>query len=176
MAEAGISIEIVGMNEWLKLLESMIAKGRQFDKLLIAAFMTYGFKDIISHFRDEEGPQGKWAPRSPWTQKMYAQIAEGEREPPDGMRRGSFSPSNKLLQLTGQMRQSISGGTSQNIQSHGRDAILVKSHVEYSGKHDEGDPANRIPQRQFMWLSDRATSDMGDAILRLLMDEGSNAV
>ena len=39
-------------------------------ELLKTGAMTYGFRDIIEHFRKEESPKGKWKKRKQSTQQL----------------------------------------------------------------------------------------------------------
>lgn len=155
---------------WRGFINEVSAKAKKADRLLEAAFMTHGFKDIIDHFEKEEGPQGKWPKRSPVTQDIYAAIQAGLRKPPAGSPRAAYDPGNKVLQLTGLLRKSLLGNRS-NIKSMGTNAIKIFSPVKYSGQHDEGDATKNLPQRQFMWLSERAKDRMAVTILDLLIGQ-----
>lgn len=154
--------------EWRSFLSGLVSRANKADELLKRAFMTHGFQDIQDHFRQEEGPDGKWQRRAPSTQQMYANIREGRWKPPAGTRAGSYDPGNKVLQLTGRLRQSVVAGKN-NIKPYGRNAIKVFSNVEYSGKHDEGE--GHIPKREFMWLSSSAQDKMTVNILDGLLGE-----
>lgn len=158
--------------------------------LLVAAFNTAGFKDIVEHFRDQEGPDGEWEPRKAETNKRYDQIRRGgarrrrmirkfgsaEKARESGMRvlkpnvggvpRGAYSSNNKLLQLTGRLRGSL---VRQNLKKLGNDSIMFFSTDPKSGRHDRGDSAKGLPKREFMWLSDDAKETMTKIILGHLM-------
>lgn len=141
-------------------------------ELLRAAFFTRGLRAIIEKFRDERGPNGLWDRRSPYTQKMYAEIQSGDREPPYGFKKGSFRTDNKVLQLTGALRNSIlPASLKKQTDKIDRETLLVFSPVGYSGHHDEGDPSRNLPARTFMWLSDAEKDDMSRIILGMAMGE-----
>lgn len=143
-----------------KFLVSIRKKLGNSNKMLRIAYATAGFRDIIEHFRKEQGPAGKWRRRSQFTQELYLAINKGAAEPPEGIPRRAFNPRNKILQLTGNMRQSIED---KKVQNSGRNAITIISNVSYSGKHDEG--LEGLPRRKFMWLSSRAMNSMGKIVL-----------
>lgn len=168
--EATLSIDAVGLDEWDRFIKSLIASGKNGSKFLEAIFNTRGFRDIVDHFKQEEGPDGAWQKRSRYTDAYYDNVSQGKADPFPGTSRGSYSSSNKLLQLTGRLRQSLArpGG---NVKEMGRDAIMIFSNIEYSGKHDRGETASRLPKREFMWLSDKAQEDMGGMLLNMIMDE-----
>lgn len=171
MAEVNININI---SNWNYLIATLMERLKNKNDLLKTAFLVGGFPDIVRHFADEEGEKGKWVPRKPSTQDAYARIAEGLRKPPRGARRGSFSPNNKLLQMTGRLRQSLIAGDaprSGSIRNKGASAVEFFSNVNYSGVHDRG--GKKMPQREFMWLSERAKELMTKIILdKLVGDNG----
>lgn len=161
MSEAAITID---MTEWERFFSSVTKKLENPTKLLEAAFGIFGFKDIDDHFRQESGPSGPWPKRSTFTDMYYDLIAAGKRQPPKGTAAGAYSSSNKLLQLTGALRKSILPA---NITTKSKNSIVVFSNISsYSGIHDTG--GGRIPQREFMWLSDNAKEKMGEYILAVL--------
>ena len=152
--------------EWRNFINGMLKRAENKNQLLKGAYNIFGFQDIIDHFENEEGPDGKWRQRSSNTDRTYDLIKTGRRKPPGGFRRGSFTSSNKILQLTGNMRKSI---LSKTVKRKSSNSVKVVSNVEYSGKHDEGDKSKNLPQRQFMWLSDGAMEKMNGFIIDELM-------
>lgn len=138
--------------EWTSFLSSVQSKVKDPSALLKAAFMTAGFQDIIQHFRDEKGPDGKWRPRSPITQMQYAMRNKTDSR---------YNPSNKLLQLTGNLRKSI---LPTNTKKVSKNAIEIFANAEYGGRHDRGED---MPQREFMWFSDSAKDRMAQIISSL---------
>lgn len=145
---------ILNDKEWRDFLKSALAKSQDFGKYLMAAANIFGFKDVIDHFDREQGPEGPWPARSEATNRAYDIMG------------GSYSSSNKLLQLTGRLRGSFLPGSSY-IKQMNRLSVKLYSDptVEYARVHDEG--SNNIPQREFMWLSDNAK----EMILTMLLDQ-----
>lgn len=156
----------LNVSEWIVFLRAQRGAIRNGAKVLKAAFNTAGFSDIIDHFKKQEGPEGKWKPRASSTQLRYALISSGQWRPPRGMRRGSFSPSNKILQLTGNLRKSL---LPSNVKRVNASSILFYANAKYSGAHDRGE--GNLPERSFMWLSDRGEERMRKAILELIAVE-----
>ena len=148
-------------SEWTKWINGTAGKLKDVGKLLASAASLFAFKDIVEHFSKEEGPNGSWQKRSPATQIAYGKIAAGLWAPPRGMRAGSFSPSNKLLQLTGNLRQSIGPGN----MTVKRDSVTIFANAPYSAVHDEG--GKNMPARPFMWLNDDVQEKMLDVILTM---------
>ncbi len=135
--------------EWQSMIRTIEKKVKDPRPMLKAAFNTRGFKDIISHFTNETGPDGGWVPHAPATAK----------------RRG---PNAKLLQDTGNLRRNF---TPSNIKNKDRNSILFFNPTPYGGIHDRGSKERNVPQREFMWLSDEAQEDMLKIILDLVVKE-----
>lgn len=167
MAETKVVFEAKEWEEFLKKVGNYNAKGtikRKPIELLRLAFATRGFKDIVKHFKKESGPRGKWRKRAASTDEMYEAIRSGKRKPPIGMRSGSFSKGNKLLQLTGKLRGSL---LPTNIKKRGRNSIVFFSNDPKSGALDGGSKKKRLPARPFMWLSKKAQEGMAKLMLNL---------
>ncbi len=168
MSETRVHLDV---SEWDAFLKWLTEGMRDVVPMLKAAFLTAGYSDVIEHFKMEMGQDGKWRARAASTQAMYAAIASGRQKPPKGMRRGSYSPSNRLLQLTGQLRGSLMRS---NVERMSSKSIMFYSNDIKAGTHDEGDPKRGIPQREFMWLSDKSQETMLDIILEFLAGGPSN--
>ncbi len=161
------------MTEWDVFLSKTAVNFKRAQAHLRVAAQAFAFQDIISHFRDEQGPDGAWAPRSGTTQARYAMIQSGQWKPPRGARAGSFNPTNKLLQLTGNLRKSLLP-TEGEIKNIGSDGVMLFSNTEYSGRHDRG--GGGIPARPFMWLSEQVQEKMVNTVLQLILeDDGPGA-
>jgi len=160
MAEFVAQIDI---RPWMSYLSGIQGRIKDKFKLLKVAFTTYGFADIIDHFEKERGQDGKWVQRAESTQHRYERIGSGDWKPPVGIARSAFNPTNKLLSLTGNLRQSL---LTSNVRPRG-DGLEFFANAEYSGVHDEGSPKKNIPQREFMWLSDNAMEKMALLIVNL---------
>lgn len=164
MSRVTITSETSGWEDLIKELFKNVGRAQ---KLLAVAAQAFAFQDIIQHFSDESGPDGPWQPRSEKTQFRYAMIQAGNWKAPFGMAAGSFSPTNKLLQLTGNMRKML---VPTNIEEVGDDAIRIFDNAIYSARHNYGDPSSGTPQREFMWLSDTANQKMADAISQMIVE------
>ena len=117
-------------------------------ELLKTGAMTYGFRDIIEHFRKEESPKGKWKKRKQSTQRAYALRGKYDKR---------YNPSNRLLQLTGKLRNSVLP-SSGSIAKKGKYGILLFTDVLYAERQNK--------KRKFMWLSGSATQKMVDLIMK----------
>lgn len=139
--------------EWDEFIKNIDDNVKEPTKLLRAVMSTVGFKDIMEHFSNEEGSDGTWKQRSEKTNLLYDR------------RGGMYNSSNKLLQLSGNLRKSILHAGA--MSDKGKYAIAVTSNIEYASKHQEGE--NGMPKRDFLWLSDNALERMADTILNLVM-------
>jgi len=146
--------------EWRRFFREILSKMKNRANILKTAFSIYGIRDIVDHFDKERGPKGKWKKRSPITQMQYARLNKKHKK---------YNPSNKLLQLTGALRQSI---LPSNVKKISKDEILVFSNVEYSAMHDLGSRKRNLPQREFMWLSKPAISRIQKTIMRIVAEGG----
>lgn len=124
------------------------------NKFLKAAYATIGFGDIIKHFNQERDSDGnKWQPLAESTLRSRA--------------RGRGRRGARILQDTGNLRQSFSATNTQNA---GRGEIRIFNNAPYSGSHDNGIPERNLPQREFMYFTDRAVDDMGRFILEKIFE------
>ena len=155
--------------EWdAAIKKTLVALSRK-DNLLLSAWNIFGFKDLIDHFQKEQGPDGRWKERKTSTNDAYDRIRNVANPRvsrlSSGVPRGSYNSSNLILQLTGNLRKSA--GTAQ-VKPHGGDTIEISSASPYGATHDQGSSSKNIPQREFMWLSDRAKDLMVKSILDVI--------
>jgi phage gpG-like protein len=157
-------------SEVRKYLQKITDKLRNPAKLLMPIVAAFGLKDIDSHFKNESGPDGKWKERSDWTQQYYEKIRSGAYRPPAGQSRALYNPANRILQMTGALRESFVPG---NVSEHGKNAVKVVSNIDYSKIHDQGGKKGKatIPARPFMWMSDNAMKLMARALLDAIAGE-----
>lgn len=130
-----------------------------------AIISTVVYKNIIEHFEEEMGPDGKW---TPWSASYIAAIQgrvafryfKGRIIPlgPHQMEEYGIKPARrgkmgKILQDTGRLRQSISPSkwrpNPEGIVFYNN--AKTKSGFPYAQAHDDGGP--NLPQRKFMYLS-----------------------
>jgi len=139
--------------------------------LLKLAFMTYGFADIDDHFEKQMGPKKKWKKRTPATNKQYDRIRSGKGKAPLTSR-AQYNSSNKILQMTGKLRQSI---LPESIRQVGRNSIRIFSNDDHSKIHDMGGKFKawgheaKMPKRKFMWASKSAKEKMQDMMVRIIL-------
>lgn len=109
-------------------------------------------QDIDRHFKQEMGPEGKWADWSPAYEQHMKAIGKG---------------GNNILQDTGNLRKGIKESNFRK-QSDGvlffNDA-KTKGNFAYAAHHDE--TAKKI--RKFMYISDRAMNDVAERTLAFLI-------
>jgi phage gpG-like protein len=129
--------------EWQQFFRSVGGKLADPRPILRVAFATRGFSDIIRHFEKESGPDGVWV--------------KSKRAERDG---------GKTLQDTGNLRRNF---LPTNLEDVGKQAIRFFNPTPYAAAHDDPRPGSRNPQREFMWLSDRAQEDMINIILDQLV-------
>ena len=139
-------------NEWDGFFKTVSDGMKDPKPYLRAAFATRGFSDVISHFDDARGPRGSWAPLKPAT------IAR--------RRKGRGTGSARPLQDTGNLRRNF---LPTNIDDLGNNSIVFFNPTPYAAPHDEGSEKQHLPQREFMWLSDKATDDMINIVLDLVV-------
>lgn len=71
----------------------------------------------------------------------------------------------KPLQDTGNLRKSITPSNWRAISSSG---IVVFANAPYGQTHDEG--TAKIPQRKFMWISDKVQTKMAEYLSHMIVD------
>jgi phage gpG-like protein len=109
--------------------------------------------DQRAHARDEEGPDGRWPPRSPFTEaRRQARNRTVRNHRFDVLRRGEARRRSTPKQLLGRLPAAI-------LVKVGELYIRATSRAAWSGIHQYGGNAGRgrrvrIPARPFLWLSD----------------------
>lgn len=162
--------------EWEVFINSFLKNATDPGKnFLSVAFNTAGIRDIVQHFDDERGPDGRWAPWTPeYKKRRYASAERRATKRARAKAEAKGKPVGaleKILQLTGTLRKSVLPANLRNQQERrGRTQIAIYSPVEYSGQHDEGDPKKNLPQREFMWISDKAQEAMANIVLNLAIE------
>jgi hypothetical protein len=134
---------------------------------LRAVASTIGFRDIIGHFKAEQGPNGPW----PEWSESYKRFRAGAFKPSKRGRTVAKATGKKPVELgkklvfTGHLRQNF-------LPSNVRDGLFESSvvmfnPVGYAGKHDRGEDG--MPERKFMWFSANAMTTMARALLSRIM-------
>jgi len=115
------------------------------------------FRDVMEHFEKEEGPDGKWKPWSDVYKKHMQRTGKS---------------GNKILQFNGRLRQNFKP-TNVKSSSEGIswfNNAKTSTGFPYAAAHDEG--GGSLPQREFMWASEKAVNDMADQTLAFILEEG----
>jgi hypothetical protein len=116
------------------------------DRAFWGSLSAIAFRDVIKHFEAERGPSDKW---KKWS-KIY-------REHMQSIGKGG----NKILQDTGHLRQNVRLADTSSRIRQGQllyNPAKTKGGFPYAYAHDTGGP--KLPQREFMWLSDKALNQM----------------
>lgn len=94
--------------------------------------------DVFRHFQNEEGESGHWKALKSATVKYKAKHGW-----------------SMMLQNTGRLRQS-------NYPSGGKDYAQILNDTIYAATHQFG--RDKIPQREFLWVSDPAMEKISDMV------------
>lgn len=145
------------VRDFLKSVTANVDSVEKNKKPYLGLLSAIVFKDVISHFEQEKGSKGGWRKWSPTYQKHMDEIGRG---------------GDKILQFSGRLRQNFKP-TDYKTASKGitwfNDA-KTKSGFPYAAAHDNG--GGRLPQRDFMWLSDKGLEDISLQTLQFLLSEG----
>ncbi len=115
------------------------------------------YRDIMGHFDKEEGAGGEaWQGWSEIYAEHMEKIGRGGNKilQDNGRLRNSFVPSNYRV---------VSGGVVFY------NSAKTKDGFPYAQAHDEGGP--KLPQREFMWLSEIAMEEIADATINWLLED-----
>ena len=146
------------VRKYLKGLTTRLSKAKSgADKKIVGLLSAIVYADVNDHFSDEAGPQGDWAN---WSKSYLEHMQKIGRS------------GNKKLQFSGKLRQNFKP-TKVKPTLGGllwfNDA-KTSSGFAYAGAHDEGD--GRLPQREFMWLSNKGMDKIEVQTLQFMLDEG----
>ena len=139
-----------------KFIRSMVSKARnpgQHNKL-VAAISVKVFADVIKHFKDQSGPKGGWRDWSTSYTEHMKRIGRGN---------------NKLLQFSGRLRQSMTMGPPRKDGLAWFNNAVTKGGYPYAWGHDTGD--GKLPQREFMWLSNEGMDVIGKIVMDHIIKE-----
>ncbi len=124
------------------------------DPTFMGIVSTVVFRDIIDHFRNEAGPEAPWQEWSSAYRKHMERIGKG---------------GNLILQDTGRLRDSFIPQQMNKITSDGivfYNNAVTSGGFPYAFAHNEG--GEKLPKREFMWLSNNALSDIASQVARWL--------
>jgi phage gpG-like protein len=126
-------------------------------KKYVGILSSIVYQDVMDHFKREKGSEGPWKDWSKSYTKHMEKIGRG---------------SNQKLQFDGRLRNNFKK-TDYKTSAKGilwfNDAKTA-SGFPYAAAHDNGGP--KLPQRDFMWLSDQAMEKMTVQTLQFMIDEG----
>ena len=148
--------------EWQKYLDIIKRNLNKATDMLLGIASNYVFKDIVEHFRDESSEDGKWPTRNAATDRAYDLANK---------RHAWFDSSNKLLHMTDRLRGSLLSPNSEGgIKKEGQGKISVFTTVPYAARHNYG--YKNTPQREFMWLSNKAMDFIAKGMIDAIDREG----
>lgn len=148
MGQYELSIKIEGLDTTVRNIDGVAKRAGDLTPAW-RKIAVLGFKDVIQHFRDTAGPEGRWKALKPSTIKRR--------------RKGSSVP----LQDTGRLRNSLMPG--RGITKISPRQAILSTNVEYAGFHEFG--TSRIPKRSFMWISKGASESM-ERLISIWVVEG----
>lgn len=137
------------LNEMLGKLGSIDQGDIKFAKIISAIV----YRDVMDHFKRQEGETGAWKEWSDSYQTFMARIGKS---------------GNNILQDTGKLRNSFAPG---NYKRTSKGLVWfnnarTRSGFPYAYAHDNAtEKRSTLPRREFMWLSKDA---MGDIAIRAL--------
>lgn len=157
-------------------LKNVKNKDRKFISNILSIHV---FKDVIDHFEKESGPKGKW---QKWSKsykdqlagKIYFRTLNGNKIPFEGQDPKRTTKPDRILQDSGNLRQNfkpINWRPDRKGIAWFNNA-KTKSGFPYAYAHDNYTaPRTILPQRQFMWLSEKALTNMGKDTLSYIVEE-----
>jgi len=153
-AGLGIELKALGLKQARERFNSMQERAKN-PKRGIEKVAILAWKDVIAHFRAEEGPDGKWEPLTDTTFKSR--------------RKGKRKKNPKILQDSGLLRLSnrwkvIDNGTT----------AKVFNNTKYAKYHDSNEPRKGsppiLPHRKFMWLSPKLELKFAQMLLEYIAE------
>lgn len=145
------------VKEFLKQLIENTKKVKSFGAEYTGLLSAIVYADVMKHFDEEKGSAGPW---KQWS-KSYKETLKKQGK-----------SGNKILQDTGRLRNNFLPSKHRKTSS----GLLwfnnakTKDGKPYAAEHDEG--FGRIPQRDFMWLSDDALEKITERTLQFLIEKG----
>lgn len=156
MAGVGIKFNDRKMKAFLKEVSSNVKDIHTKDKKFWTIMAGFALADVDRHFEKELGPKGKWKAWSRIYKKRMEKIGKG---------------GNLILQDKGDLRKASRMADNSVRRRRGEliyNPAKSKDGKPYAANHDQG--LNGMPQRQFMWLSQRALNNMSKAIAHYALE------
>ncbi|CAB4170096.1 Phage virion morphogensis protein [uncultured Caudovirales phage] len=142
---------------FIKNMKKRLSQVEGAEKKFVGLLSAVVFRDVISHFEKQEGPDGAWAPWSDSYREHMEKIGRA---------------GNQILQFSGRMRQNFKPGNYRGTKEGPlwfNDA-QTQTGFPYAFAHNEG--GSRLPKREFMFLGDDAVEDISKITLGFLLEEG----
>lgn len=146
MADGGLEWNQRAVKDFFKKINDNVDDIQKKEKTFWGALAALAFRNVIKHFQDESGPEGRWKAWSRIYAERMQRVGKG---------------GNKILQDTGQMRQMLRTADDRSRISQGilvYNPALTKNGFPYAWAHDTGQ--GRLPQREFMWMDSTTLNKM----------------
>src|SRR3990167_5084069 len=145
------------IREFLSNMDKRLKHIKDGKKEYVGLISANVYADVMDHFEKESGEDGAWKAWSNIYDQHMKRIGRG---------------GNKKLQFNGRLRQNFKPT---NIRQSSKginwyNNAKTKSGYAYAWGHDEGD--GKLPQRQFMWLSDKALDKISEQTLQFMLEKG----
>lgn len=157
MADMEAVFDSKEVRDFLKGMGDRLKDVKDGRKKFVGLLSAIVYGDVMDHFEKEKGPEGKWKAWSDIYRKHMATIGRGE---------------NKMLQFNGRLRQNFkpTDVTTSNKGITWFNDAVTKGGYPFAWGHNAGD--RKLPQREFMWLSDKALEEISEQTLQFMIDEG----
>ncbi len=126
------------------------------NQMVLDAFSAIVYGDVMDHFKQEMGSKGAWQAWSTMYSRHMQRIGRGN---------------NKKLQFSGRLRQNFRPENRRVTDSsiNWFNNAKTRSGYPYAWGHDNGD--GKLPQRDFMWLSNKAAERMAEVVWEAILKE-----
>lgn len=155
-AAVDLELDDKQVREFFSDLTRRLGQATRAEKVYADGLSIFVFQDVMDHFAKESGPQGEWQEWSDSYTEQMNRIGRG---------------GNEILQFSGRLRQSFTPSQYRKAQGglEWYNPAKTKDGYPYAFAHNEGD--GRLPQREFMWLSDKALGKIGEFTLNYVLGE-----
>jgi hypothetical protein len=144
------------MRDFFGKINSRLEKVKDGKSEYVGLLSAIVFKDVMDHYEKEQGSKGSW---KPWSKSYKDHMQKIGRA------------GNQILQFDGKLRQNFLPTNWKSVSDgiYWFNNAKTKSGYPYAAAHDDG--SGRLPQRDFMWLSDKAIDSMSEQTLMFMMGE-----
>lgn len=142
---------------FLKAMKTRLKAVKGSEKKFVGLLSAIVFRDVQGHFNKEMGSEGPW---DSWSISYFDYLEKIGRQ------------NNKKLQFSGNLRQNFKATDYRGTKDGPMwfNDAQTKDGFPYAFAHDEG--GDKLPKRDFMWLSDDAVEDISKQTLQFMLDEG----